>query len=67
MLPVGSLITDAATAAGLLAASIAVFGFLGQVQPVLAQREDRVVRTATTIGGITGLLVGTSIVFAEVW
>ena len=67
MLPVGSLISDAATGVGLLAASIAVFGFLGQVQPALTHREDPAVRAATIVGGLLGLFVGISIIILEVW
>jgi hypothetical protein len=67
VLPLGSIVTDGATGAGLLAASIAVFGFLGQVQPVLARRDDPVVRIATTIGGIAGFFVGVAIIVAEAW
>jgi hypothetical protein len=55
MLPVGSFIGDAASGAGLVAACIAVGGFLMQVPPALAREDDESVRAATVVGGVAGL------------
>jgi hypothetical protein len=55
VLPVGSFLGDAASGAGLVAACIAVGGFLMQVPPALAREDDESVRAATVIGGLAGL------------
>jgi hypothetical protein len=49
------LISDAATGAGFIAASIAICGFLGQIKPALAREEDSAVRSSTVLGGMLGL------------
>ena len=55
MLPVGSFVSDAASGAGFLAATIAIGGFLGQVWPALRLKDERAVRAATVVGGLFGL------------
>jgi hypothetical protein len=54
VLPVGTFTSDATGVVGFMAAAIAVFGFLWQAPPALAQKEDRAVRAATIIGGLVG-------------
>ncbi|HET7508849.1 MAG TPA: hypothetical protein VFJ65_01230 [Solirubrobacterales bacterium] len=61
MLPVGSFVSDAASAAGFLAATIAVCGFLLQAPSALARKEEHEVRTATVIGGLFGFFVSLAI------
>jgi hypothetical protein len=64
VLPVGILIGDLASGAGLVATCIAVCGFLMQVRPALAREDDRSVRVATVAGGIVGLLVAALVIAA---
>lgn len=66
MLPDGSIISDAGSGFGLVAATIAVCGFLGQVGPALTWKDDQSVRAATVVGGLFGLAVGVAIVFVGV-
>jgi hypothetical protein len=68
VLPADSLLNDAIAAAGFIAASIAVGGFIGQVGPALAREEDGAVRSAVTIGGLCGLgFALCTIIFAKAW
>jgi hypothetical protein len=62
VLPVGSFIGDAASGAGLVAACIAVGGFLMQVPPALAKADEKSVRAATVVGGLVGLVVAVLLV-----
>jgi len=55
VLPAGSILSDAASGVGFVAAAIAVCGFMGQVGPALMRKEDQAVRAATVIGGLIGL------------
>jgi hypothetical protein len=55
VLLVGSFIGNAAATSGFLAATIAIGGFLGQALPALRRRDDSGVRTATVVGGLSGL------------
>ncbi|HET7454319.1 MAG TPA: hypothetical protein VFJ76_02250 [Solirubrobacterales bacterium] len=67
MLPVGTLISDFAAGAGLVAACIAVCGFLMQIPPALVKADERSVRAATVVGGIGGLFLAAAlIIFAVV-
>jgi hypothetical protein len=66
VLPVGSFIGDAASGAGLVAACIAVGGFLMQAPSALVRADDREVRAATVVGGLAGLLVAAALVIAAV-
>jgi len=52
-----SIAAGAATAFGMMAASIAVFGFVAHVKPALSNAGDRRLREATVIGGVAGLAV----------
>jgi hypothetical protein len=56
VLPVGSIISDFASGAGLIAACIAVGGFLMQAPPALAKADDKAVRAAAVVGGLGALL-----------
>lgn len=57
MLPAGTLINDFASGAGLVAACIAVGGFLMQAPSALGKADDKSVRAATVVGGLAGLFV----------
>jgi hypothetical protein len=41
---------------GLMAAAIAVFGFLSHAWPVIAGRDETAVRRATVVGGLGGFV-----------
>jgi hypothetical protein len=56
---------DAASGAGFVAATIAIFGFLGQIWPALRRQADPDVRAATVIGGLVGLLGATLLLIAS--
>jgi len=62
VLPVGSLIGDFASGTGLVAACIAVCGFLMQIPPALARADEKSVRAATVVGGLIGLLVSAALI-----
>ncbi|MGN6275781.1 MAG: hypothetical protein ACTHNP_07605 [Solirubrobacterales bacterium] len=64
MLPIGSIIGDVTSGAGLMAASIAVFGFLWQAPAALARKDDQAVRVATAAGGLFGLSIAMTILVA---
>lgn len=64
MLPVGTFIRSAIGVTGFIAAAIAVCGFLGQAAPVLMQKDDRVVRALTVVGGLIGLMFAIGLVTA---
>lgn len=57
MFIVGSLAGSAATAFGLAAAAIAVFGFVAHIKPAVSGADDKELREATLVGGIVGLVV----------
>jgi hypothetical protein len=65
VLPIGSIISDAASGVGFIAATIAVCGFLGQVGPALKRQEDEEVRAATVVGGLVGLFAAAAAVIIE--
>jgi hypothetical protein len=51
-----------------MAASIAVFGFLGQTPSVLAQKGEGPVRVVTVVGGLVGFGVAVATVIVDaVW
>lgn len=54
---IGSIIGTATTATGLMAAAIAVGGFVLHVVPALSSAPDERLRRATVIGGLCGLAV----------
>jgi hypothetical protein len=51
---VGSLVSDAATVAGLTAAAIAVTGFLLHAGPALSGATEDELRRATVVSGLLG-------------
>jgi hypothetical protein len=53
----GSIAGSATTGFGLMAASIAVFGFAAHVKPALSGAGEEKLRQATVIGGLAGLVV----------
>jgi hypothetical protein len=61
VLPVGSIVSDVTSGAGLMAASIAIFGFLLQSPAALAGRDDEAVRVATVVGGLLGFGIAVTI------
>jgi len=66
MFVAGSLVTNFASGMGLAAASIAVFGFLWHVVPVLSGKPERTIRRATVTGGLIGAgLSGVVILLSE--
>lgn len=58
-----SIMGTATTAAGLMAASIAVGGFALHVAPALSRASDDELRRATVIGGVCGLGVALFVIF----
>jgi hypothetical protein len=52
-----------ATAMGFMAASIAVGGFLAHAEPVLSERGDQAIRSATVRGGLWGFFFAVAISF----
>ncbi len=57
MLPLGSIINDAATLTGFMAGAIAVGGFLGHARPVLQRKGEMDIKIGTVVGGLIGLVV----------
>jgi len=52
-----TLMSSAVTGFGLMAAAIAVGGFLAHVRPALAGDDEQRLREATVIGGLGGVVV----------
>ena len=61
MVSVGLIVSDVTGGAGLMAASIAVCGFLLQAPTALARKDDHAVRVATVLGGLVGFAIATTI------
>jgi hypothetical protein len=59
---VGSIISNATTGFGLMAATIGVCGFLAHARPAIAGKDEAELRRATAIGGLTGCLVALFVV-----
>jgi hypothetical protein len=57
-----TLMSDSATGCGLIAAAIAVCGFIGHSKLALAGADERRLRRATTIGGLAGIGLATIII-----
>jgi hypothetical protein len=57
-----NLIEQAATAFGLMAALIAVCGFVGHAGPVLKGQDEAKIRHATVVGGLGGIGIGLKLV-----
>jgi hypothetical protein len=55
MLVVASVVSGAATEAGLMTACIAVGGFLAHAPKALQGKGDPALRVATVVGGLIGL------------
>jgi hypothetical protein len=58
VLVTASIASDFATGVGLLAGSIAVFGFVAQAYPALTRASESAVRRLVVIGGLVGLAAG---------
>jgi hypothetical protein len=67
VLPVGSIVNDAASSVGFMAASIAVGGFLLQAVPTLNRRKDEDVRAAAVAGGLVGFFIAVAIMVFGSW
>jgi len=52
-----SIATSAATGTGLIAASIAIFGFLAHAWPALSRAPEANIRWATAVGGLIGCVL----------
>lgn len=63
MVTTGSIASGAATDAGLMAASIAVFGFLAHAWPALSRAPEDDIRWATAIGGLFGCALALAVIF----
>lgn len=57
-----TLMTYATSAAGLIAAAIAVGGFLAHARPALSGADERRLRAVTVIGGIWGSGVAIAVI-----
>jgi hypothetical protein len=57
-----SLLSQFATAGGLMAAGIAVCGFVFHAGPALGNATEMELRRATAMGGLFGLLVTISVI-----
>jgi hypothetical protein len=51
----GSIAGSAATAFGMAAAAIAVFGFAAHIKPAFSGAGEKELREATLVGGMVGL------------
>jgi hypothetical protein len=59
---VGSIASQFATGFGMMAAAIAVCGFVAHAGPALSGGGERRLRKATVIGGLAGLLVSVFVI-----
>jgi hypothetical protein len=57
-----TLMSDTATGVGLIAAAIAVGGFIAHVKPALSGAEDQWLRNATVRGGVAGIILATGVI-----
>jgi hypothetical protein len=58
----GTLVSNVTTGAGLMAAGIAVCGFLAHARPALAGKPESELRRATVIGGLGGFVVALALI-----
>jgi hypothetical protein len=66
VIPTGGVVLDqSALATGFLAAAIAVGGFIGRSQQILARRSEDRIQRATVIGGLYGLFGGLLLVIVD--
>jgi len=63
MVTTGSIASGAATDAGLIAASIAIFGFLAHAWPALSHASEANIRWATAVGGLIGCVFAFAVIF----
>jgi len=63
MVVIGSIAGSAATGFGLMAASIAVFGFAAHARPALTGAGEEKLRYATVVGGLVGLFASLLVIF----
>ena len=57
-----TLMSDSATGAGLMAAAIAVCGFVAHARPALSVADEKRLRRATTAGGVFGIGVAVFVI-----
>ena len=62
VLIVGAIFSNASSGAGLMAASIAVGGFVAHARPALRGQGDPTVRFATVVGGLAGLAIAVLVI-----
>jgi len=60
------LLERSAVAVGLMAASIAVGGFIARAYTVLSDDDDAAIRRATVVGGLVGLTCAVLMILLDV-
>ena len=61
------LLERSAVAVGLMAASIAVGGFIARAYTVLREDEEAAIRRATIVGGLIGLTAAVLVILFDVF
>ena len=61
------LLERSAVSVGLMAAAIAVGGFIGRAYTVLREDEDAAIRRATIVGGLVGLTAAVLMILLDVF
>ncbi len=62
-----ALLGQFAAAAGLMAASIAVGGFIFHASPALSESSEKELRRTTVVGGLGGLTVALFLIVLSAW
>jgi len=57
-----TLMSDVTTGAGLMAAAIAIGGFLAHIRPALAHADEQQLRAATVKGGVVGTVGASAVI-----
>jgi hypothetical protein len=63
---IASLMSSSATGVGLVAAAIAVGGFLAHAGPALSGADEQRLRKATVRGGIGGIVIAACVILLSV-
>jgi hypothetical protein len=58
--------SDSTTALGLMAAGIAVFGFLAHAKSALAGRDEAELRRLTVAGGVVGWFTAVALILVSI-
>jgi hypothetical protein len=64
---VATLMSDSATAVGLMAAAIAVGGFIAHVRPALSGADGQRLRVVTVTGGLFGIAASALVIVLSVF